>query len=55
LLDARYAWTADGWTVALSGANLTDQKGYNYAFSCSTGALYPEPGRLIRLSVARQF
>ncbi|MDI1258376.1 TonB-dependent receptor plug domain-containing protein [Aquabacterium sp.] len=54
-LDARYAWSDKTWTVAVSGANLTNQNSYNYAYSCATGALYPEPGRAFKLSLARQF
>ena len=55
LLDARYAWTDQTWTVAVSGSNLTDHKGYNFAYSCTLGSLYPEPGRLVRLTASRQF
>ena len=55
LLDARYAWTADGWTVALSGANLTDQKGYNYAYGCNAPSVYPYNGRALKFTVSRQF
>lgn len=55
LLDARYAWEDKGWTVALSGTNLTDQTGYNYDYSCVGGFLYPFAGRELRLTVSRQF
>ncbi|MDE2400548.1 MAG: TonB-dependent receptor plug domain-containing protein [Burkholderiales bacterium] len=55
LLDARYAWTDKTWQVAVSGTNLTDHQGYNYAYDCTVGSLYPEPGRALKLTVARQF
>lgn len=55
LLDARYAWTAQGWTVAVSGTNLSDEQGYNYAYSCAGGDVYPFAGRAIKLAVTRQF
>jgi iron complex outermembrane recepter protein len=55
LLDARYAWSNKVWTVAVSGSNLSDEQGYNYAYSCTTGLLYPEAGRAFKLAVSRQF
>jgi iron complex outermembrane receptor protein len=55
LLDARYAWSDKGWTLAVSGSNLTDQHSYNYAYDCVQGSLYPEPGRALKLTVSRQF
>jgi iron complex outermembrane receptor protein len=55
LLDARYAWSNKVWTVAVSGTNLTDEQGYNYAYSCTIGALYPETGRALKVTVAYQF
>lgn len=55
LFDARYAWTNQAWTLAFSGTNLGDQKGYNYAYRCATGGLYPEAGRAFKATVSRQF
>jgi len=55
LLDARYAWSTKVWTVAVSGTNLADQGSYNYAYKCATGALYPEPGRAFKLTLAYRF
>ena len=55
LLDARYAWSDRVWTVAVSGTNLTDRKGYNYDYSCDATAIYPYAGRTVKLSVSRQF
>ncbi|MBP7131681.1 MAG: TonB-dependent receptor [Aquabacterium sp.] len=55
LLDARYAWTDKVWTVALSGTNLTDRQGYNYAYGCNAPSLYPYNGRALKFTVSRQF
>jgi iron complex outermembrane receptor protein len=57
LLDARYAWRRDGWTVALSGHNLTDRQGWNYGYSyrCGMPSVYPYAGRSWRLSASRAF
>lgn len=55
LLDARYSWTGQDWTLSLAGSNLADQQGYNYAYRCATGALYPEPGRAFKATVSRRF
>lgn len=57
LLDARYAWMQAGWTVALSGHNLTDRQGWNYGYSGSCGmpSVYPYAGRSWRLSASRAF
>lgn len=55
LMDARYAVNWQSWDVAFSVNNLTDRDTYNMAFSCTTGALYPESGRAFRLSVTRRF
>lgn len=55
LMDARYAWTSSAWEIALAATNLADRKTYSLAFDCSHGALYPESGRMIQLSVVRHF
>ena len=57
LLDARYAWTDKVWTLALSGTNLMDEKGYNYAYSfmCGEPSVYPYSGRALKFTVSRQF
>jgi len=55
LLDARYAWSNKVWTVSVAGTNLTDERAYNYAYSCTMGSLYPEPGRAFKVTVAYQF
>jgi len=50
-LDARYTWKEKSleWTVA--GNNLTDVNTYSYAYSCSTGAIYPDARRTLSLSL----
>ena len=57
LLDARYAWNHAGWTVAVSGQNLSDRQGWNYgyAYLCGTPSVYPYAGRSWRLSAALAF
>ena len=57
LLDARYGWTDKVWTLALSGTNLMDEKGYNYAYSfmCGEPSVYPYSGRALKFTVSRQF
>ncbi|MDE2075913.1 MAG: TonB-dependent receptor [Burkholderiales bacterium] len=54
-IDTTYRWSDKVWTVVASAANLADQKTYNYAYSCTTGYLYPEPGRSLKLTVSRAF
>ncbi|MFZ4552130.1 MAG: TonB-dependent receptor [Aquabacterium sp.] len=57
LWDARYAWSDKLWTLALSGVNLTDRQGYNYAYSCgqSWASVYPYSGRAVKFTASRQF
>ena len=55
LFDARYGWQGQAWSFAVAGTNLGNQHGYNYAYSCATGALYPEPGRAFKVTASRQF
>lgn len=55
LIDARYAWTDRVWTIAVSGANLADKKGYNYSYGCVGSAIYPYAGRSVRFFASRQF
>ena len=53
--DARYAYVYDKLEVALSLTNLSDVSTYSYAYSCATGALYPDSGRKLALSVKYSF
>lgn len=59
LLDARYAWSDRDWTVALSGTNLADRRGFNYGYADSTcssrSSVYPYAGRSLKLAVTRRF
>lgn len=57
LLDARYAIRHGLWEFAITGNNLTDRNYYSQAFgTCRAAAsIYPDPGRIIKLSVRRDF
>ncbi|MDI1349798.1 TonB-dependent receptor [Aquabacterium sp.] len=59
LLDARYAWADRDWTVAFSGTNLADRRGFNYGYADSTcsprSSVYPYAGRSLKLAVTRRF
>jgi iron complex outermembrane receptor protein len=61
LLDARYAWADADWTVAVSGTNLTDRRGFDYGFAfdngqpCGLRYVYPYAGRGLRFSLTRRF
>lgn len=54
-IDATYRWSDQLWTVVLAGTNLADQHSYSYAYSCTRGALYPDAGRALKLTVSRSF
>lgn len=61
-LDARYAWSDRDWTVAVSGTNLADRRGFDYGFAysldgtpCSTRGVYPYAGRSLKLAITRRF
>lgn len=55
LLDARYSWRMDRVELSLAANNLTDEKSYSNAFSCTTGSLYPDPGRTLRAAIKYAF
>ncbi len=55
LLDGRYAWSDRVWTLAVTGTNLTDRKGYNYGYGCGDPSVYPYMGRNLKFSVSRAF
>jgi len=55
LFDARYAVLASKWELSMNITNLTDRKTYSYAYSCTSGSLYPEAPRAFRLQVSRHF
>lgn len=53
-VDARYAYRAGPWEVAVSGLNLADRQFYSNAFSCR-GGIYPSNGRQLKLSLRFDF
>lgn len=53
--DTRYSWTDREWSFAFGVSNLGNQVGYNYAYYCTTGGLYPEQGRAYKATISRQF
>ena len=55
VLDARYQWTDQVWTASMGVTNLADRSVYNMAYSCTSGALYPEAGRVWRATLSRRF
>lgn len=55
LLDARYAYKLDKLELSVAADNLADSKRYSQAFSCSTGSIYPNPGRVIKLAAKYAF
>lgn len=54
-LDLRYALNAGGWEWAVAAYNLLDDDSYGSAFKCATGGIYPDPGRIWRVSLTRRF
>jgi iron complex outermembrane receptor protein len=58
LVDGRYVWRQQGWTVALAGSNLADRQGNQWGYAsagCLNPVVYPYAGRSLRLSVERSF
>lgn len=55
VLDARYAYRSGPWEFAATGSNLGDRSYFSNAYSCSTGSVYPESGRQLRVSLRRDF
>lgn len=60
-LDIRYSWRekpdGKGWRLAAALDNVTDRKSYSYGFSAGCGVIgvYPEAGRLLRLTAGYTF
>jgi iron complex outermembrane recepter protein len=60
-LDLRYSWresaNGKGWRLAAVVDNLTDRKTFSYGFSagCSVVGVYPDAGRVLRLSAGYTF
>jgi iron complex outermembrane receptor protein len=54
-VDARYAIRAGAWEFAVSGANLTDEKYFTNAFGACRSGIYPDPGRMLKISARMDF
>ena len=57
-VDARYAFSAAKWELALGVKNLADTKYYTQAYACTAGAtssIYPEAGRALTASAQWRF
>jgi iron complex outermembrane receptor protein len=55
LFNARYAHKLNKLELSVAADNLSDNKTYSQAFSCSTGNLYPNPGRVVKLAAKYWF
>ncbi|MBI1889541.1 MAG: TonB-dependent receptor [Burkholderiales bacterium] len=54
-LDARYAYQAGPWEFAIAGTNLTGKDYFTNAFGACQSAIYPDPGRQLKLSARFNF
>jgi iron complex outermembrane receptor protein len=57
-VDARYAFSAAKWELAVGVKNLTDTKYYTQAYRCTSGvtaSIYPEAGRALTASAQWRF
>jgi iron complex outermembrane recepter protein len=60
-LDLRYSWRekpdGKGWRLAAAIDNVTDRKSFSFGFSagCGTVGVYPDAGRVFRLSAGYSF
>ena len=55
LLDARYAYKLGKVELSVAADNLANSKGYSLGFSCLNGAVYPNPGRVLKLAAKYSF
>ena len=55
MFDALYRWKDQGFDVSFGVANLMNKSTYNFAYSCASGSLYPEPGRTLRATLKYNF
>ncbi len=53
--DARYAIRQGEWEIALIGNNLADRHYFSTAYGSCQNGIYPDPGRIVRLTVRRTF
>ncbi len=54
-LDARYALRQGKWEFAVIGNNLTDHHYFSTAYGSCRNGIYPDPGRILRLTARRDF
>lgn len=54
-LDARYALRRGKWEFAVIGNNLTDHHYFSTAYGSCRNGIYPDPGRILRLTARRDF
>jgi iron complex outermembrane receptor protein len=54
-LDALYRWKDKGFEVSVGAINVLNKQSYNYAYSCTSGNLYPDAGRTLRATLKYNF
>jgi len=54
-LDALYRWKDKGFEVTVGAINVLNKQSYNYAYSCTSGNLYPDAGRTLRATLKYNF
>jgi iron complex outermembrane receptor protein len=55
MFDALYRWKDSAFDASFGVANLMNKSTYNFAYSCASGSLYPEPGRTLRATLKYNF
>ncbi len=55
MFDALYRWKDSAFDVSFGIVNLMNKSTYNFAYSCASGSLYPEPGRTLRATLKYNF
>lgn len=54
-MDARYARQMGKWEFAIAGSNLTDRHYFTNAFGACQSGIYPDSGRLLKVSARLDF
>jgi iron complex outermembrane receptor protein len=54
-MDARYAKQMGKWEFAIAGSNLTDRHYFTNAFGACQSGIYPDTGRLLKVSARLDF
>jgi iron complex outermembrane receptor protein len=54
-MDARYAKQMGKWEFAIAGSNLTDRHYFTNAFGACQNGIYPDTGRLLKVSARLDF